>query len=79
MKVLALNIKLFMPSSVISAMKYNDVTRTLTIVYRGSRGRYHYLDVPPEEWIAFQSAPSKGTYLNQVFKTRNYRFKKVRG
>ena len=67
-----------MPSSVIAAMHYNEHTRVLTVVYRGNRGKYHYFDVPPDEWAAFQRATSKGTYLNEVFKTRNYRYEKVR-
>lgn len=65
-----------MPSSVIAAMSYNDETRTLTIVYRGKRGVYRYFDVPPEEFAAFRSAPSKGTYLNEVFKTKQYRYER---
>jgi KTSC domain-containing protein len=65
-----------MPSSVIAAMSYNAETRTLTIVYRGKRGTYRYFDVPPEEFAAFRAAPSKGTYLNEVFKTRQYRFER---
>jgi hypothetical protein len=65
-----------MPSSVIAAMSYNDETRTLTIVYRGKRGVYRYFDVPPEEFAAFRAAPSKGTYLNEVFKPKQYRYEK---
>jgi hypothetical protein len=65
-----------MPSSVIAAMSYNDETRTLTIVYRGKRGVYRYFDVPPEEFAAFRSAPSKGTYLNEVFKAKQYRYER---
>jgi KTSC domain len=65
-----------MPSSVIASMFYNDETRTLTIVYRGKRGVYRYFDVPPEEFAAFRSAPSKGTYLNEVFKAKQYRYER---
>jgi len=65
-----------MPSSVIAAMSYNDESRTLTIVYRGKRGVYRYFDVPPEEFAAFRAAPSKGTYLNEIFKTRQYRYER---
>ncbi len=67
-----------MPSSVIADMRYNTEQRVLTIVFRGGRGRYRYLDVPAEEWAAFQSAASKGTYLNEIFKTKGYRYEKVR-
>jgi hypothetical protein len=67
-----------MPSSVIAAMSYNDETRTLTIVYRGKRGVYRYFDVPPEEFAAFRSAPSKGAYLNEIFKTKQYRYERIK-
>ncbi len=67
-----------MPSSVIAAMSYKPEARTLTIVYRGKRGVYRYFDVPPEEYAAFRSAPSKGTYLNEVFKAKQYRYEKVK-
>jgi hypothetical protein len=60
-----------MPSSVISSMHYDSGARTLTIVYRGKRGIYRYYDVSPEEFDAFRAAPSKGTYLNQIFKARH--------
>jgi hypothetical protein len=66
-----------MPSSVIAAMSYNLETQTLTIVYRGKRGVYHYFEVPPEEYAAFRAAPSKGVYLNEIFKTRQYRYERA--
>jgi hypothetical protein len=66
-----------MPSSVIAAMSYNDETRTLTIVYRGTRGVYRYFNVPPEEFAAFRAAPSKGVYLNEVFKAKQYNYERI--
>lgn len=66
-----------MPSSVIDAMYYDPETLVLTIVYRGNRGVYRYFDVPPEEHAAFHAARSKGTYLNEAFKTRQYRYEKI--
>jgi len=68
-----------MPSSVIAAMGYDPHQRTLTIVYRGHRGTYIYFNVPLEEWEAFRTAPSKGTYLNEVFKTKGYTYEKAAG
>ena len=59
-------------------MHYDETSRVLTLLYRGNRGRYRYFDVPPEVWAAFQAAPSKGTYLNETFKARGYRYEKVR-
>jgi hypothetical protein len=67
-----------MPSSVIAAMSYNADTQVLTIVYRGKRGTYRYFEVPPEEYAAFRSASSKGTYLNTIFKARQYRYERKR-
>ncbi len=67
-----------MPSSVIAAMRYSAERRSLMIVYRRDRGRYRYLDVPPEEWEAFRGAKSKGAYLNEIFKARGYAFEKVK-
>ena len=66
-----------MPSSVIQAMRYDPSSKTLEIVYRGNRGRYRYSNIPAEEWTAFTGSPSKGTYLNEVFKAKNYRYEKV--
>ena len=67
-----------MPSSVIATMRYDAESRTLMIVYRGNRGRYRYFDVPAEEWEAFRAAPSKGAYLNGIFKERGYRYERVK-
>jgi KTSC domain len=65
-----------MPSTVIAAMYYNEETRILTIVYRGKRGVYRYFDVPPEEYAAFRAAPSRGKYLNEIFKMQEYRYER---
>ena len=66
-----------MPSRVIRAMRYEPGTRRLEIVFRGGHGRYRYFDVPMEEWQRFRDAPSKGTYLNESFKAKEYRYEKV--
>jgi len=67
-----------MPSSVIAAMHYDDAAHALTIVYRGKRGTYRYYNVAPEEYSEFRSAPSKGTYLNKIFKARQHPYERVR-
>lgn len=66
-----------MPSSVIAAMHYDEPGHLLTIVYRGRRGTYRYYGVTPQEYAAFRSAPSKGTYLNQIFKARQHPYERV--
>lgn len=68
-----------MPSSVIRSMQYHPRERTLDIVFCDGRGVYRYFDVPGAEWQAFCSAPSKGTYLNQIFKAHGYGYEKLPG
>ena len=64
------------PSSVIHGMLYSPEQRTLDIVFRDARGTYRYFDVSAEAWLAFRRAPSKGTYLNAVFKARHPRYER---
>ena len=66
-----------MPSSVILAMRYEPDLRVLTVVYRGGRGTYQYFEVPKAEWVAFRASGSKGTYLNEVFKPKEYPYAKL--
>jgi hypothetical protein len=66
-----------MPSSVIAAMSYNAAKQALTIVYRGKRGTYRYYNVALEEYDEFLAAPSKGTYLNQIFKARQHPYERL--
>ena len=66
-----------MPSSVIRTMTYEPESRVLKIEYRCGRGTYKYFDVPMEEWLAFRRSGSKGTYLNEAFKVRGYRYVRV--
>jgi len=63
-----------MPSSVISVMIYDHVSKILQVVFRSTGETYQYFDVPLEEWLLFRSAPSKGTYLNRDFKEKNFRY-----
>jgi hypothetical protein len=65
------------PSSVILGMRYLPEFRTLVIAFRGRRGTYRYFDVPMEEWTTFRASGSKGTYLNEVFKAKNYAYEKL--
>ena len=66
-----------MPSSVVQIMFHDPQARVVDVVYRHDRGTYRYWDVTPEEWLAFRNAPSKGTYLNEVFKERHPRYSKL--
>jgi hypothetical protein len=64
-------------SEVIASMGYDPVWKVLEIEFRQSREIYDYFEVPPEKYSAFRAAKSKGTYLNTIFKPRNYRAERV--
>ena len=63
-------------SSVIASMGYAAARRILEIEFH-SGDIYDYFDVPEEEYAAFRCAESKGTYLNQIFKLRGYRYIRI--
>ncbi len=64
-------------SEVIASMGYDPVWKLLELEFRQSGEIYHYFEVPPAEYSAFRNAVSKGTYLNTVFKSRDYRSERV--
>src|ERR1700761_7574414 len=66
-----------MPSSVILRMCYEPLRRELMIEFRVNRGVDRYFDVAIGEWQDFLEAESKGTYLNRVFKQKEYPFNKT--
>jgi hypothetical protein len=61
-------------SSTITSMGYDADSLQLEIEFRQTGDVYLYFDVPAEEYRDFMAADSKGTYLNQVFKPRGYRY-----
>lgn len=65
-------------SSAIASMGYTYARRVLELEFRESGHIYDYFDVPPEEHAAFRWAESKGTYLNEVFKLRHYRYVRIK-
>lgn len=64
-------------STVIAQIGYEWSTRELGIEFHTGKV-YLYFDVPTEEHEAFMASESKGTYLNTVFKSREYRYVIVR-
>ena len=54
-------------SSVLRAITYDDDTRTLEVHFHSGRV-YDYFDVPLETYEALLTAPSIGTYFNQMIK-----------
>ena len=61
-------------SESIASIGYNASRNELEIEFRQSGSVYRYFGVFPEEYIEFMAAESKGTHLNQVFKTRDHRY-----
>src|ERR1700734_136084 len=58
----------------IASIGYLSVEREIDSEFRASGDVYLYFEGPSEEYAAFMAAESKGTYLNQVFKPREYRY-----
>jgi KTSC domain len=61
-------------STSVASIGYLPASRELEIEFCVSGDVYCYFDVPREEYAAFMVAESKGTYLNQVFKPRDYSY-----
>jgi KTSC domain len=64
-------------SSSIASIGYAPQQRVLELEFRQSSEVYQYFDVPAQEYTAFLAADSKGTYLNQQFKPRGYRYQRL--
>ncbi len=53
----------------IGAIGYDADTQTLAVQFkRGALAIYHYPNVTPETWAAFQAAESKGTFFGAHIK-----------
>ena len=63
-----------MPSSVVAAMKYDNHTSTLRIIFV-SGIVYDYKNVPEKIYKAMKTASSKGNFLNTQIKGK-YDFEK---
>jgi hypothetical protein len=65
-----------MPSSVISAIKYDASSLTLRVIYI-SGAIYDYKNVPEEVYTAMKTAFSKGIFLNKNIKGK-YEYEKIK-
>lgn len=54
--------------------RYDAETRTLEIDFKGKDGAkqstYSYAEVSPEDWTAFQAAPSKGYHFAYAIRNK---------
>ena len=64
-----------MPSSVVSAIKYDAKTATLRVIYVSGMV-YDYKEVPQEIYTEMKTSKSKGIYLNHNIKG-HYPFEKI--
>lgn len=62
-------------SSDVAAAGY-DEERMLMVVEFIKSGVYTYFNVTPKIWQAFIDAPSKGRFINFVFKASNWPYQK---
>jgi len=65
-----------MPSSVVSAMRYDPLSATLRIIFVSGL-IYDYKNVPPEKYEALRTSGSKGKFLNKYIKGF-HPFKKIK-
>jgi hypothetical protein len=61
----------FVKSRSMRSIGYEPARGELDIEYPSGEV-YRYFGVPPEEYAAFMLADSRGTYLNKVFKPKDY-------
>ena len=64
-----------MPSSVVAAIRYDNSSSTLRVVYV-SGAVYDYKKVPEEVYTEMKKAFSKGEFLNKEIKPK-YPFEKI--
>jgi len=69
-------IGLYMPSSVVRAIKYDAPSHTLRVVYV-SGNIYDYLEVPETVYKKMRTAESKGEFLNTRIKG-HYAFQRIK-
>jgi hypothetical protein len=63
-------------SSCVAAIGYDHGAQEVYVEFIGS-GTYAYRPAPDSVWQAFLAADSKGTFVNEVLKQPEYRFRKV--
>lgn len=61
-------------SETIAAIGYDSRRCELDLEFRASGDVYRYFQVTAEEHGEFMAAASKGTYLNQIFKSKEHRY-----
>jgi hypothetical protein len=65
-------------SKSIASIGYAPRQGELDVEFRENGMVYRYSGVAKWEHVEFMAAPSKGTYLNQVFKARNHTYRVIR-
>lgn len=55
-------------SSAFTRISYHPGTQALAVTFRSSGASYVYQEVPPEVWVAFKAADSRGQFYNREIK-----------
>jgi hypothetical protein len=66
---------LFVDSSAIEQIGYDADNMEIHVIFKSTSRRCIYSQVPPDVWVSFRDAPSKGTYLASVIKANGYPFR----
>jgi len=66
----------YVDSSTVDQIGYDDGASEAHVIFKRS-GLYIYSDVSLETWERFRDSPSKGTFVNEEFKAKNYPCRKA--
>ena len=58
----------YVNSTAIKAIDYNEVSKTLTIIFHNSPTPYVFYEVPKGVYVAFLNANSKGDFYHREIK-----------
>ncbi|HXQ71216.1 MAG TPA: KTSC domain-containing protein [Pyrinomonadaceae bacterium] len=63
-------------SEMLVAVRYNEQTRHLDVIFRTGE-KYRYLDVPPLEHVGLMNAKSKGQYMHRRILGDRYKYERL--
>jgi hypothetical protein len=67
---------IYVDSLSVDQIGYDEEASEVHVIFKRS-GHYIYSDVAQEVWERFRDAPSKGIFVNEEFKIKNYPCRKV--
>jgi hypothetical protein len=67
---------IYVDSKSVDQIGYDTDANETHVIFKHS-GHYVYSDVTQETWERFRDSPSKGTFVNEEFKTKNYPCRRI--